>query len=44
MRQIYHCAGDVFVWLGEVESQEEPLFTRLSEALLLHGLENPISE
>ncbi|KAI7781623.1 HET-domain-containing protein [Diaporthe eres] len=35
MGQIYRCANDVFVWLGENEPQDEPLFRGLSEALLI---------
>lgn len=35
MRQIYQCANYVFVWFGENEPQDEPLFKRLSEMLLI---------
>lgn len=35
MRQIYRCANYVFVWLGENEPQDGPLFKRLSEMLLI---------
>lgn len=34
MGLIYRYANDVFVWLGENEPQDEPLFRGLSEALL----------
>lgn len=35
MGQIYRCANHAFVWLGENEPQDEPLFKEMSEALLL---------
>lgn len=38
MRQIYRCANYVFVWLGENEPQDEPLFKRLSETLLIDDI------
>lgn len=38
MWRIYRCANHVFVWLGENEPQDEPLFRGLSEALLISNL------